>query len=217
MLSETTVLIADDQPIVRHGLRNAIERETNLKVVGEVSNGLAAIEQIQNLRPDIAILGVSMPDVSGLEITKQARQRGFQVKTIVLTVQQDSDLMEQAIDAGANGYLSKDSEVGEFVTAIREVQKGRYYASPGAIGNLLQDRRRARGQSHAPGVKDLTPTERRILLLIADYHTSNEIAAKLYISPRTVDTHRTNICTKLELRGKHALMKFAAAHRAELN
>lgn len=217
MTEKLRILIADDHPIVRHGLRTTIEREPSFTVVAEAGDGRSAIELMRSLEPTVAIVDISMPELDGLSLAEEARRLALPSKLIVLTIHRDPEVFEKATTAGVMGYVLKDSALVEIVTCIRTVAAGRCYASPAIAGQLMERRRRSRElRLAAPGLKDLTQSERQVLLHLAGYKTSTEIAASLHISSRTVDTHRANICGKLDLRGKHALMKFAVAHRDEL-
>lgn len=217
MADRIRIVIADDHPVVRGGLRAAIERDASLVIIAEAADGRAALGIIEEQRPDIAIVDLSMPHLDGLQLAEEVRRRNLPVKLIILTVHADPELFERATDSGARGYLLKDSAMLEIESAIRDVAAGRFYASPSMAGYLMERRQRARRfQSETAGVTALTAAEKQILILIADYKTSSQIASELHVSPRTVGTHRANICQKLGLHGSHALMKFAVDHRAEL-
>jgi DNA-binding NarL/FixJ family response regulator len=217
MLGKTSILIADDHPIVRQGLRQTIERESDLKVVAEAADGLSALEQIQGRKPGIAILDIEMPELDGIGVMREINRRSLAVKVIVLTIYRDEEAFEQSIDLGAKGYVLKDSAVIDIVSAIRAVAAGHNYFSPAMTDYLVGRRNRAAALARqGPSLHDLTPAERNVLKLIAEYKTSTEIAEALHISPRTVETHRTNICGKLEIRGRHALMKFALTHKYDV-
>jgi DNA-binding NarL/FixJ family response regulator len=212
---EIRIVIADDHPIVRQGLRTEIERQRHLKVVAEAANGRIALERIQAMAPDIAVVDISMPELDGLQLAAEVARLGLGVRIIFLTVHCDAALFERALEAGVRGYILKDTAMTEIVDGIQRVAQGQSYASPAMAGYLIEQRRRAvRAPRGLAGT--LTATEKQVLRLIAEYKTSSEVGEVLHISPRTVDTHRNNICAKLELRGKHALMKFAIAHRGEL-
>jgi DNA-binding NarL/FixJ family response regulator len=213
--AEIQIVIADDHPIVRQGLRTEIERQRHLRVVAEAANGRIALERIQAMAPDIAVVDISMPELDGLELAGEVARLGLGVRIIFLTVHCDAALFDRALKAGVRGYILKDTAMTEIVEGIQRVAQGESYASPAMAGYLMEQRRRA---VRAPGdlAGTLTATEKQVLRLIAEYKTSTEVGEALHISPRTVDTHRNNICQKLELRGKHALMKFAIAHRGEL-
>lgn len=215
MPADITVLIADDHPIVREGLRSVIEQQRHLKVIAEASNGRLALDRIVALAPDVAVVDITMPEIDGLQLAREVRQRGLDVRIVILTVHCDGALFDSALEAGARGYLLKDTALTEIVECIQRVSDGHSYASPAMAGYLIDQRRSAARPPNDP-MGALTPAEKQVLRLLAEYKTSTEIGEALHVSPRTVDTHRNNISTKLELRGKHALMKFAIAHRTEL-
>lgn len=210
------ILIADDHPVVRQGLRLAIEADGQLKIVAEVSDGRSALEQIRKLLPAIAVLDIDMPGLDGFAVAREVRDRQLAVEIIFLTVHRDERFYDEALRLGTKGYVLKDSALTDIVSSIRAVAAGQHYASPALTSYLIKGRKAQQPSVHVTGLADLTPTERRILSLIAEYKTSREIGDALHISPRTVQTHRTNICTKLELQGTHALMKFALDHKSEL-
>jgi len=215
MAREIRILIADDHPIVRQGLRVAIEASARFEVIAEASDGRAALEQIQKLRPQIAVLDIDMPGLDGFAVVREIRARALDVEIIFLTVHRDERFFSEALQLGTKGYVLKDSAVTDIVSSITAVAAGEHFASPALTSYLVRSRRGAAVARQA-GLDDLTTTERRVLALIADYKTSREIGELLHISHRTVQTHRANICTKLDLRGSHALMKFALDHRSEL-
>lgn len=217
MSSEIRIVIADDHPLLRQGLRQVIERDPDLKVVAEAGDGGKALEQIQATKPQIAILDIDMPDLDGFAVARSIREKQLPVAVIFLTVHREGDFFDEAIELGAQGYVLKDSAITDIVSAIKAVAADQHFASPAMTSYLMNRRRAAPSDRHKPGIHDLTPTERRIVELIAEYKTSREIAEELFISYRTVQTHRANICQKLGLQGNHALMKFALAHKAELS
>jgi DNA-binding NarL/FixJ family response regulator len=214
MSEEITVLIADDHPIFRKGLSQVVAAEPGLRVLAETDNGVAALRRIRELRPRVAIVDLEMPQLDGLGVARAVRDQNLPVQIVFLTMHNDEDAVNSALEAGISGYILKDSAVDDVVAAIRSVVAGRPYLSPGIslhlVGRWRKTETLARSQ---PGVADLTPTERRVMGLIAEYKTSKEIADVLCVSPRTVENHRANICSKLELRGSHALIRFAVEHR----
>lgn len=215
MTDEIQILIADDHPIIRQGLRQIIEVEPGLKVVAEASDGRQALERIQLLAPHVALLDIDMPQPDGLEVARAIRERQLPVGIIFLTVHREESFMNKALDAGARGYILKDSAITDVVTGIKTVISGEPYTSPAMVSYLISRRSCVAGQRC--GLGRLTRTERSILKMIAEYKTTNDIAATLFISPRTVETHRTNICQKMSLHGSHCLMKYAIAHSAEID
>jgi DNA-binding NarL/FixJ family response regulator len=217
MKAETHILIADDHPLLRQGLRQAIESDPQLIVVAEVGDGNSALERLRKLRPEIAVLDVNMPELDGFGVARVIREEQLPVEIIFLTVYRERTFFNQALDLGAKGYILKDSASTDIVTGIKAVAAGEYFTSPALTSYLINRQRPTTADSEpATGMASLTPTERRILSLIAAYKTSKEIADELCISFRTVNTHRANICQKLHLQGNHALMKFALAHQDEL-
>jgi DNA-binding NarL/FixJ family response regulator len=207
-----SIVIADDHPVFRHGLRHIIQSEPDFEVIGEAGDGQSALEMIRTLRPAIAILDVSMPQLDGLGLARQLLADKLSVEIIFVTMFREERLLTTAIEAGVKGYVLKDSAAEDIVSCIKAVAAGQHYASQGLMTYLVKRVQPAAADGQM-GVEDLTPTERRVLALIADYKTSKTIAEELFISPRTVDTHRNNICKKLGISGSHALMKFALGHK----
>jgi DNA-binding NarL/FixJ family response regulator len=217
MKTETRIAIADDHSIFRRGLRAIIETEKSLLVIAEAADGEEALRNIEELRPDVAILDVDMPKMDGFQVVKELRRRRISVECIFLTIHSEEDLFNEALNLGVKGYVLKDSSSTDIVNAIHALRNGHHYTSPSITSRLI-NRSQQSGSllQKATSVKDLTPTERRILQMIAEYKTSKQIAHELCIHYRTVDNHRTNISAKLGLRGSHALIKFALQHQSEL-
>jgi DNA-binding NarL/FixJ family response regulator len=215
MTEPIRLVIADDHPIVRQGLRQVIEKDPGLQVVAEAGDGQAALEQIKATQPRVAILDIDMPNLSGFEVARALARLSLPVEIIFLTVHCEEEFFNEALELGAKGYVLKDSSVTDVVACVRAVAAGQNYVSPALTSYLFRQRQQETSRQRS-GVDALTPTERQILKLIAEYKTSKEIAAALFISPHTVQTHRKNICVKLELEGNHALMRFALEHKSEL-
>jgi DNA-binding NarL/FixJ family response regulator len=217
MKTEIKIVIADDHPLVRDGLRRAIEAAANLKVVAEAGDGQTALDRILALKPDVAVLDIDMPGMSGFDVARALREKGIPSAIIFLTIHREEDFFNEALDLGAQGYVLKDSAASDIVTGIKAVADGQHFTSPAMTSYLInRSRRAAEFRRSKPTLDDLTPTERQVLRLIADYKTSKEIADELGVSHRTIETHRANISAKLELRGSHSLMKFALSHKSEL-
>jgi DNA-binding NarL/FixJ family response regulator len=216
--NETRILIADDHPIFRKGLRQVIEIEANLQVIAEADDGIAALAQIRQFQPDIAVLDINMPNMSGFDLAQMVYEQSIEVAIIFLTMHKGEDLFNAAMDIGVQGYVLKDSAVTDIVASIKAVASGQPYISPQVSGFLLnRSTRVAALQQTTASLDDLTPTERRVFKMLAEYKTSKQIADELCISPRTVNNHRANICAKLNLHGSHALMKFAIEHKSEIS
>ena len=211
------VAIADDHPIFRKGLRETIEEDEDLLVIGESGDGKAALDLLQSLRPQVAVVDIDMPKKNGFALAEEVRDLKLPVRIIFLTMLREEDAFNRAVDLGVSGYVLKDSAVIDIVNAIKAVAAGGHYVSP-AISSFLINRtaRRSRLVDERPAIEHLTRTERRVLRLIAEKKTSKEIGSELFISPRTVDSHRNNICAKLDLHGSNALLKFALEHKGEI-
>jgi DNA-binding NarL/FixJ family response regulator len=217
MKQETTILIVDDHPLLRRGVRDVIAENPRFRIVGEASDGQEAIRQVIGLKPDIAIVDVDMPRVSGLELLRQLRQLPSPVRAVILTMYKEEDVFNTAMDLGAKAYVVKENAANDIMAALEKVARGETYLSPAM---LEAGRRRSdRVQElllNKPQIETLTPSERRILKLIGEDYTSKEIANFLKLSVRTVDNHRQNICRKLNLHGTHSLLKFAFDNSAYL-
>jgi DNA-binding NarL/FixJ family response regulator len=211
------ILIADDHPVFRKGLRQIIEDEPGFAVVAEAEDGAAALALLRERRPDVAVLDIDMPRMDGFEVIRAVRSEGLQVALVILTMHKDEEFFSQALALDVRGYILKDSAVTDIVGSIRAAASGSYFITP-SISNYLVNRNRriAEFEKQNPGLRDLTPTERRVLKALAAYQTNKEIAATLAMSPRTVENHRANICQKLDLRGTHALLRFAQEHKNEI-
>lgn len=211
--NEVRIVIADDHPIVRSGLRTVIESHTRLCVIAEAADGAAALAAIEQTQPDIAILDVNMPALSGFELVRQLHARKLSVAVIFLTIHSDAVMFNEALDLGARGYVLKESAVTDIVHSIHAVMAGELFISAALTEQLHQRQSDTTPQN---SLHTLTATERRILRLIAANKESKDIAAELSISYRTVENHRANICRKLGLGGHNALLHFALEHRLEL-
>lgn len=215
MGSEIKVVIADDHPIFRSGLRQIIDTENNIKIIGEADNGQKALDLIKELKPDIAILDIDMPKMTGLEVLKNLKDDNTRV--IFLTMYAEEDIFDEAMNLGIKGYVLKDSAVNDIIECISTVNEDNYYISP-SVSNFLVNRRKKLNElrSNNPNLQKLTMAERKVLKFISENKTSKEIADVLFLSSRTIENHRTNICNKLNLKGSHSLIKFAIENKALL-
>ena len=217
MNDQIEIVIADDHPIVRQGLRHMIEADGYLTIVGEASDGETALQLIELHRPQVVVLDIDMPRMNGFDVVRELRRKKADVRIIFLTMHSEEEIFQTAMDLGVGGYVLKDSVMTDIVTGIRSIASGKPFISPALSQLLLNRRRRAESlKSDKPGLDSLTPAERRILKLIAADKTSKEIGSELFISHRTVHAHRANISSKLNLSGSLALVKFAITYKSQL-
>lgn len=211
------ILIVDDHPLFRSGLRQVIESDERFELIGEAGDGEVAWKAIQEKKPDVAVLDINLPRMTGLEVARNVAEKKLRTRLIILTMLKEEDLINRALDLGVSGFVLKENAVEDIVSAIVSASEGGHYLSPAVSGFLVRRRSRAEAlAAHKPGLEDLTKAERRILKLIAEKKTSREIATELFISPRTVEAHRANISEKLDLRGSHSLLQFALENRSSL-
>lgn len=216
-MNQITIIIADDHPIVRQGLRQTIEKEESFKIIGEAANGQEALEAITEFAPNIAILDVDMPDLDGFAVAHKIKEKNLPTEVIFLTIHNDEVMFNEAIDLGAKGYVLKQSALEDIIDCIKIVAKNQFCVSPSLTTFLINRQRRSLNlTTEKPTIKNLTRSEKRILQMIADDKSTKEIADELFISPTTVEKHRANICRKLDLKGNYALLKFALTHKSEL-
>jgi DNA-binding NarL/FixJ family response regulator len=215
MAEEIRVVLADDHPTMRKGLRLSLEEDRGLKIVAEASDGEEALAVIRKLHPQIAVLDIDMPKLDGLAVARTLAKDRSETAVIFLTLHADEHLFREAINLGSKGYILKDSATEEIVAGVRAVAAGQPYLSPAVTTYLLQNNERSLASQERKLTDRLTPTEHKIMRLIATGKTSKEIGAELSIHYRTVENHRTNICRKLELEGEgaNALLRFALQHK----
>jgi DNA-binding NarL/FixJ family response regulator len=217
MKRKVNLLIVDDHPVFRRGLREIIEENSKFNVIGETSDGGTALRLARELKPDIAIVDIDMPGMNGLETVRAFQKDELPVIVIFLTMYKEEDMFNAAMDLGVKAYIVKDNAADEILAALEKVVANEPFISQ-SMADMGQ-RRSNRVQEillGIPQIDDLTPAERRILKLIAEDHTSKEIADKLKISTKTIENHRQNICHKLKLYGSHSLLKFAFEHKSHL-
>jgi DNA-binding NarL/FixJ family response regulator len=202
------VLVADDHMIVRTGIRHVLESESGFEVVGEAANGTEALSLAAELRPDVVVLDISMPDISGLELAARLRNIAGGARVLILSMHNNAEYVLESVRAGAHGYLLKDTVATELRTAIRAVCQGESYFSP-PVASRLSAAVRGEHDTQPAGLDQLTGREREVLLGIAQGRTNKEIATELGISHRTVETHRESLMRKLQIRTVAELTRFA--------
>ncbi len=203
------ILIVDDHVIVRQGLRELLEKQADMEIAAEASEGRTAIEMAREVAPDVIVMDINMPDVNGIEATRQIVANSPGIKVIALSMHSDKYLVTQILSAGASGYLRKDCAVEELIGAIRTVVGGGTYLTPAAVDIVVKDHFHKQGDSGFSGLASLTNREREVLKLLVDGRTAKEIAGQLYVSTRTVDTHRQQIMKKLNVHSVVELTKLA--------
>jgi DNA-binding NarL/FixJ family response regulator len=204
----TTVIIADDHDVVRRGIRGMVEGDGSCKVVAEAADGLAATQAVEKFKPDVLFLDLNMPRLHGLEVLKQARSSSPRTKVIILSMHNDEPYVIEALRAGASAYLLKGSESQEIAIALKEVLANRRYLSA-PLSEWAITALTSKGGDASDPLAELTHREREVLQLAAEGLSMTEIAEKLFISPRTGETHRANLMRKLGLQTQTDLVRFA--------
>jgi DNA-binding NarL/FixJ family response regulator len=203
------VLVADDHAIVRTGIRHVLESEPGFVVVGEASTGAEALDLAESLQPDVAVLDITMPGESGLRVTAELRRRVPATQVLVLSMHDNTEYVLESLRAGAHGYLLKDTAATELRGAVRAIRRGESYFSPAIAGKLGAVLRGEPSDSPSHALAQLTSRERQVLVGVAQGHTNREIATRLGISPRTVESHRENLMKKLGVRTVAGLTRLA--------
>ncbi len=200
------ILMVDDHAILRDGIRALIDLNDDVEVVGEASEGKEAIEKAQELVPDVVVMEIAIPGMDGLEATRRIKKKHPKMQILVLTQHNNKEYVLSAIKAGASGYVPKRALGSELVSAIRAVYRGDSFLYPSAAAALIEDYRH---QAETEPYDRLTAREREILTLIAEGHTSRQIADRLFISLKTVQGHRTKMMEKLDIHNRVELIKYA--------
>ena len=205
----TTIVLADDHNIMRKGLSSLIEKQPQMKVVGEAEDGRTTIHLAQNLKPDIVIMDISMPDLNGIEATSQIVDTCPGTKVIGLSIHADRRFVSQMLKAGAMGYLLKDCAFEELKLAIHAVTHGNMYLSPSVAGGIVKDYVKRLSKDDTSAFTVLSEREREVLQLLAEGKSMKQIASDLYLSVKTIETHRQNIMKKLNIYNIPELVKYA--------
>lgn len=206
------VLIADDHAVLRAGLRALLGSEVDMEVVGEAQNGEEAVQKAADRRPDVLVLDLAMPRMTGLEVIRQIRTLGIATKILVLTMHAEEQYLLQVLRSGGSGYVLKAQADTDLMEAIRTVHRGDVFLYPQAATVLVENLRGLAHASQDDGYVSLSDREREVLTLTAGGYTNQEIADKLVISAKTVDTYRSRIMEKLGLHHRSELVKFALRH-----
>ena len=216
-MKKIKIIIADDHDVVRSGLKQLLKSNPEFIIAAEAKDGGEAVELTTKLKPDVLLVDISMPVMNGIEVTRMVRQANSPSKVLVFTIHENEEYVYQMIRAGANGYVLKNADRDEIFTAIKAVVAGEFFFSPHISQLLIQEYiNRSRGEkppaAEQPGDDKLTKRESEILGLIARGFTNTEIAQKLFLSVRTVNTHRTNLMQKLDIHETASLVRYALQH-----
>jgi len=216
MKTKIKIVIADDHPIIRKGLVDIIEQETDIEILGQAANGEEAINIIIKTLPDIAIVDVNMPIKSGFDVAREIAKSKTRVQIIFLTMHDEQEMFKHALELNVSGYIMKDCAAEDIIDCIRAVHNDDFYFSPSLSKNFIANHKERFNFIVKGGIEKLTPTEKTILRLIAAGLTSSEIAYQLFVSRKTIENHRANICAKLDLHGVNALMKYAIQNQSKI-
>ena len=205
----TRVLLADDHKILRQGLRTLLEQEKDIQIVGEAENGRSSVKLAGELAPDVVIMDVAMPDLNGIDATRRITEAEPNARVLALSMHSDGRYVRGMLQAGARGYILKDCAAEELTRAIRTVMANQVYVSPGVTGTIVNDYVRQLSTSDADEPATLSRREREVLQLLAEGGSTAQIAERLHLSVKTVETHRKRIMDKLGLRSIAELTKYA--------
>ena len=209
-MARIRLLLVDDHEVVRSGLRMLLENQADLKILGEADTGKQALEMVETLNPDVVIMDITLPDISGIEATRRIKESHPDVAVVALTIHEDQQYFFEMLQAGASGYVPKRAAPDDLITAIRAAHRGEMYIYPSLAKLLVGDFLSRSGEDGAKEAMDeLTPREGEVLSLLADGKTNDEIADLLSISAHTVARHRENLMGKLGLHSRSELVKYA--------
>jgi two-component system response regulator NreC len=203
------VLIADDHPVVRLGIRSLLESQPDIVVVGEAATGQEALEKAVALKPDLVVMDIAMPGMSGIDATRRIKEALPEVHILVLTMHDDEEFFFPVLRAGASGYVLKDADHQELLYAVRLVPQGQVFLSPAVAKSVLEDFMAASGGTDEEKYRSLTPREKEVLRLAASGRTNREMADTLFLSIRTVEKHRQSVMRKLGLVTRDDPKKYA--------
>ncbi len=210
-MEKIKLIIADDHHIFRKGILSIVSENDGIEITGEAANGDDALKLIEERKPDIAILDIDMPGLSGLDVARKVKSEKLPVKIVILTIHKDKEYFDEALELDIKAYVLKESIANDLIDCIKRVAAGEYYISSAISGYLVEKNKTNSNQSE---LDKLTNAEKEILKLIAQNKTSAQIADELFRSVRTIENHRNNICSKLGLKGPHALLLYAIQHKS---
>lgn len=211
MASKLKVLICDDHTLFREGLKAILREYESIEIVGEARDGKQAVEKAVKLNPDLIVMDIAMPELSGFEATRRIKKEHKHIKVLILTMYDEEELVSRCLDAGASGYVLKDAPPSQLMYAIESVATGGQYLSPGPLKKLVSQF--VRQSRRGTGYDRLSDREREVLILLAEGNSVKEAAAQLNISTKTVDAHKYSLMRKLDIHDRAGLVKFAIQHK----
>lgn len=213
-MADIRIIIADDHPLFRYGVRAELESISNFKIIGEAGDGSEALELIKKHKPDVAVLDNQMPGLTGIEISQELEKSGSDTKVILLTMHNDKKTYQKAFEAGVRAFVLKDDAVLDIVDAINKVTTGNEFISSNLTKIILDRLKNDPGNDKIISlINELTPAEKKLLLLVSDLKSNDEIAEILFISKRTIENHKVSLTRKLQLKSSKDLLKFAIQNK----
>lgn len=208
-MSTLRIFLADDHVVMREGLRSLVNAQSDMTVVGEAGNGRAALQQAQEIQPDVVIMDVSMPDLNGIQVTERLKRACQKIMVLILTAHDDSGYLRQLLEVGASGYVLKRAAADDLIKAIRVVSAGGVYLDPSLAGKVVGGYLGKRGFGGNPLGNEISEREAEVLRLVAWGYTNKEVAGYLRISVKTVETHKANLMQKLDLKSRVEIVRYA--------
>ena len=215
MAEKKPILIVDDHPFFREGVKSLLTKQSTYEVIGEAGSGEEGLRKTKEIRPDLVIMDIGLPDISGIEVTRKIRELLPETKVVILSMHLKIDYIIKAFQAGATGYITKESATGRLLECLDSVSKGEYFMDPSlaheVVASLMKSEEEEARSADA-GYASLTPRVREVMCLLADGLSTKEVAEKLFISRKTVENHRSNILSKLDLHSTVELVRYAARY-----
>jgi DNA-binding NarL/FixJ family response regulator len=215
-MPKTRILICDDHTLFREGVKAILVQEPSFEVIGEARDGKQAVEKARQLDPDVVLMDIAMPELSGFEATRRIRRGSKGVRIVILTMYDEEELVSRCLDAGASGYVLKDAPPAQLIYAIQEVAKGGKYLSPGPLKKIVSQYVRRSRKVDTPYDR-LSDREREVLIFLAEGRSAKEVAAQLKLSTKTVESHKYNLMRKLGVHDRSGLIRYAIRHKIILN
>ena len=215
MAEKKTILIVDDHPLFREGLKSLLAKQSSYEVAGEAGSGEEGLRKAKEIRPDLVIMDIGLPDVSGIDITRHLREALAESKVVILSMHLKIDYITKAFQAGATGYITKESATERLLECLESVSKGEYFIDPSLAHEVVESLMKSEGEevkSANSGYSTLTRREKEVMCLLAEGLSTTEVAEKLFISRKTVENHRSNILSKLDLHSTVELVRYAAKY-----